>query len=47
VRATDKELANAHTWRYSRLTHSDEPMRHTAFFTFYFWFSHSSPTAVE
>jgi hypothetical protein len=22
-------------------------MRHAVFFTFYFWFSHSSPTAVE
>jgi hypothetical protein len=32
---------------YSQPTYPDDAMRHTAFFTFYFWFSHSSPTAVE
>jgi hypothetical protein len=32
---------------YSRFDTSENAMRHFAFFTFYFWFSDSSPTAVE
>jgi hypothetical protein len=32
---------------YSRFDTSENDMRHFAFFTFYFWFSDSSPTAVE
>jgi len=32
---------------YSRFDTSENTMRRFAFFTFYFWFSHSSPQAVE